>query len=203
MCIFSAPSIPKDNSAELARQREEERQRKIDEGRASIDTAFAPFDDNYYQGVQKTYSDFYLPQVDDQYREAREKLTLALAGTGNLTSGSGAKTLGKLSSVYDTQRTAYANRAFDLANDYRRQVTDEKNNLYSQNNAAADPAAIAVDAASRAGSLSAPSADPIGALFSDVLGNVATGIRAERAGYRGFNTGLFKPKGSESVSYVN
>jgi len=204
MCVFSAPSIPKDNSAELARQREAERQRKIDEGRASIDKAFAPYDDGYFTGVQKTYSDFYLPQVDDQYRDAREKLTLALSGTGNLTSGAGAKQLGKLQSKYDTQRTSYANRAYDLANDYRSKVDNEKNELYAQNRASADPAAVGVEAASRAGSLSAaPSASPIGGLFSDVLNNVATGIRAEREGYRGFNTGLFERKTGDSQRIVH
>lgn len=203
MCIFSAPSPPKDNSAELARQREEERQARIDEGRGEIDEAFKPFDDTYFSGVEKTYSDYYTPQIDDQYADARKKLVLALSRTGNLNAGAGAQQLGSLKQKYDTQSTAYANQARDQANEYRGKIENEKSDLYAQNRSAADPAAIAVDAASRAGTLStAPSASPIGALFSDVLSNIATGIAAERQGYRGLNTGLFSPKKGESVSYV-
>ena len=52
MCM-SAPKIPKDNSAELARQREVERAGKVTAGRAAIDEQFLPFNDSYFSGIEK------------------------------------------------------------------------------------------------------------------------------------------------------
>ena len=84
MCIFGAAKPAQDNSAELARKKEEERQARITEGRTKIDEAFSRFDDPYFTGVRKTYQDYYLPDVDQQYRDARKQTTLAQARSGNL-----------------------------------------------------------------------------------------------------------------------
>lgn len=203
MCVFSAPKPPKDNSAEIARQREEERQQRIREGREKIDAAFSRYDDPYFEGVQRDYQNFYLPQVDDQYRRTREKLVLGQARTGNLNSGAGARKIGDLTESYQKQRASYANQALDLAHQYRQGILDTKDELYSQNRSAADPASIAVDAASRAGALATPpSASPIGAVFNDFLNSAALGVAAERKGFPGFQTGLFKPDPNNSQQIV-
>jgi len=201
MCVFSPPSPPKDNSAELARQREDKRVADIRAGRGSIDEAFARFDDPYFAGVTDDYQDFYFPQVDQQYQDARRKLTLGLARSGNLNAGAGARQIGDLTEKYNTQRQGFASRALDDTNRYRQQIDAAKGDLFQQNAAAADPAAIAVDAASRAGTFAAPpSASPIGALFNDFLStSLPIGVAAEARGLPGFRTGLFKPSKSETI----
>lgn len=192
MCIFSAPSMPKDNSAEIARQREEARQADIRAGRENIDSAFSRFDDPFYNNIQTTYQDYFFPQVDQQFADTSKKLKLRLAGAGNLNSGAGAQQIGKLTQQYDLQRADLANKALDAANSYRTRVEGERGDLYNLNASSADPASIAVQAASRAGPLlTPPSPSPIGSLFADFLNNAAIGVAAESKGYPGFRTGLF------------
>src|SRR3990167_9060937 len=138
MCIFSAPSIPRDNSADIARQREEQRQADIKAGRTNIDQAFTRFDDPFYDNITNTHNQFYMPQIDKQYADATKKLKLRLAGAGNLNSGAGAAKIGDLTEVYDLQRADLANKAFDASNRYRQQVEGERSDLYSLNASSAD-----------------------------------------------------------------
>lgn len=202
MCMFSAPAIPRDNSAELARQREAQRQARISEGREKIDEAFSRFDDPFFAGVQKDFEDFSFPEIDDQFNTARRKVTLGLARSGNLNSGSGARTLGDLNERLQTERVNAANSALDQTQQFRQQIEGAKNDLFAQNITAADPASIAAQAASRAGTFAvAPAPSPIGQLFVDFINTAATGVAAERNGFRGFNTGLFSPK-SDAVRVV-
>lgn len=200
MC-FSSSKPPADNSAELARQREDARVARIREGRANIDQAFAPYDDPFFQGVAKTYSDFYLPQVDDQYKDTRRKLTLNLARSGNLNASAGAGQIGKLTEAYNLQRSAFANRAQDEARTYRGQIEDARNNLYQQNQSAADPSAIAVQAASRAAGFAAPpSPSPLGALFTSLLNSSANFVAADKTGRNNTGLSLFgTPKNAQTI----
>ena len=147
MCFFSAPAPAQDNSAQIAAEREAKRQQDIAAGRSRIDEAFGQFNDPYYQGVEKSYLDYYNPQVDSQYEDAQRKLKLNLARTGNLNSGSGARQLGDLTRAYTDQRTAISGQAIDQANKQRGTVEQTKGELYNQNTAAADPAAAAASAA--------------------------------------------------------
>mgnify|MGYP001004377967 FL=1 len=93
----------KDNSRQQAAQAQAEqaaaeaaRQSRIREGQANIDTAFGQFDDNYFGNFQKSFTDFYNPQIADQYARAKDKLIAALAGRGTLESTVGAAKFGDL-----------------------------------------------------------------------------------------------------------
>lgn len=198
MCIGGKP--PEDNSAQVAAQRETERQAAIAQGRTNIDNAFAKFDDPFYSGVSKSYTDYYMPQLKQQYDDAYRKLVLNLGGTGNLASGSGARQLGDLTQRYAQNKVMIANQGGDQANSVRGDVENARNDLYSLNSSAADPASIATDAAARAGSIGAPRAySPLQNLFADIINNSAAGIRLESAGYPGLNTGLFNTKVSSKA----
>lgn len=199
MCM----STPKDNSAEIARQAELERQRKITEGRQAIDQSFAGFDDSFYNQLSTGYQDYYLPQVDQQFNNARKKLIFSLARAGNLNASAGSSQLGDLKRKYEESKALIGNEAFNRAQQARADVERNKGDLYSQLSASADPASAAAAATARASALTAPpSYSPIGDIFASFLNTAATGVAAEKAGYPGFNTGLFSPKKS-SVSVVN
>jgi hypothetical protein len=83
MC-FGKP--PEDNSAQIARQQEDERRARVSQGTAKVDEAFSRFDQPYYEGVGKAYQDYYAPQLDRQYQKARDQLTYSLADSGGLAS---------------------------------------------------------------------------------------------------------------------
>ncbi len=193
MCVFRAPSVPQDNSAEIARQREAQRQADIRAGRDRIDTTFAErFNDPFYAEREQSYMGYYTPQLEDQYQDAYRKLVLGLSRSGNLNSGSGARQLGDLKEAYAREQGALSSRALDSVNTLKSNVENARSDLYQQNTAAADPSAAAASALNRAGVLAAPAAySPLGDLFAGFINNAATAVSAEKAGYRGWNTGLF------------
>lgn len=194
MCVFSAPKPPVDNSAALAQQREAARQADIREGRTKIDDAFSRFDDPFFDNIRTSHEDFLFPQIDQQYADATRRLKLKLAGAGTLNSGAGAQNLGRLTENFNLQRTGIANQAFDASNRHRQLVENERSDLYNLNTSSADPAAIAVQAASRAGPLlTPPSASPISNVFADFINNLSFGLQARNKDFSGLTSGLFKP----------
>jgi len=181
MCMSSAP---KDHSAEIARKAEAERQARIAEGQTGIDTAFAGFDDPFYQKYQNDYTGYYEPQINDQYSDAVKRLTLQLAQTGNLTGSVGAKQLADLKKNYDTQKLAITNQALDATNQLRGNISTKKTQLYADNRASADPGSAASAAASAAQYLqpTAPTS-PLANVFSDFFSNLGNNaaIKAQQA----------------------
>lgn len=170
-------SPPKDNSAEIARREEEARQARIAQGQANIDQAFGGFNDDFYNKYQDDYLGYYNPQLNDQYDDAVERLTLQLAQTGNLTGSVGARQLADLQKFYDTQKVGITNQALGATNDLRSNIDTRKSQLYTDNRAAADPGNAASAAASAVTALqpappSSPLANVFGSFFNDI-GNVA------------------------------
>lgn len=191
MC-FGGGGAPHDDSAEIARADEAARQQKILAGQTSIDEAFKPFDDSYFGGVSKSYTDYYNPQIDEQFNKALQKKTLDLANSGNLSSSSGATQIADLRREYDRQRTSLADQGLQAANDLRGKVESNKSELYQSNRSAADPASAASQAAARAGNLQAPlTFSPLGDVFSSILSKSGQALGLEAAGYPGVKTGFF------------
>jgi len=196
MCLPSA-SVPKDNSAEIARQEEAARQARITEGEAKIGEAFGQFDDPFYASREKSYTDYYFPQLEEQYNDARRKLVLSLAGSGNLNSGSGAGEMADLTKAFETQRSTTAGSALDFGNTTRSNVEAARQELIAQNRAAADPSAAASSAMARAGVLTPlPAFSPLGDIFASLISSAAIPLAAESKGYPGFKTGLFSADSS-------
>lgn len=197
MCGGS-PRMPADNSAEIARQQEEERQARIAEGQAKIDEQFAGFNDDFYNNYQNTYTNYYNPQLDDQYGDARKRLTLQLARTGNLTSSAGANQMGDLQEYYNNQRTDITNRGLNAVNDLRANIDSTKSQLYNDNRSAADPGNAAAAAASAASMLQPSQPDsPLANMFASFFqsaGNAGQGYNAgvaqrpyQNAGVQNYN----------------
>ena len=163
----------KDNSAEIARQEEAKRQARIAQGQQGIDSAFSGFNDEFYGNYGKQYSDYYDPQLNDQYGDAVKRLTLQLAQTGNLTGSAGATQLSDLKKFYDTQKMSMTNQSLDAVNQLRGNIDQRKSQLYADNRAAADPGSAAAAAASAAQYLqpTAPTS-PLANVFADFFSNV-------------------------------
>jgi len=173
-----------DNSAELARKREEERVARVAEGRTAIDNAFSDaFNDDYFNDYGGQVTGFYLPRVDDQFGDANKRLTLQLASTGNLRSSAGVKTLQDLQEEYNRHKIDIENRGVESVNGLRGDIERAKDSLYAQNSTAADPGAASASAASRVESLlTPPELNPLGDLFSNFFANLNNAkIASQRA----------------------
>ena len=202
MCVFGG-SAPRDNSAEEARRREEERQARITQGRDAIDSAFEAFSPDYFSGYEQDYMGYYDPLLEDQASDARRRLTLELARTGNLTSSAGIRRLQELQEFEDQQRGQIASRAADAATDLRNQVEMARGDLYSQNTAAADPGSAAANAARRSESLmTPPTYSPLGDVFGNFFTNLSNFDRARdrRSIDQRSGTQLFLPSGGQGGS---
>jgi hypothetical protein len=197
MC-FGGSTPPKDNSAEIARREELARQTKIKAGQGEIESRFASaFDPGYYDKYATDYTNAYVPDLEGQYQNARKKLTLNLARTGNLTSSEGAGRLSELLGAFGKEKAGITDRALNAANDLRGRVDQTKSSLYDFNRQALDPAQTASRAeASLAGLQGPPQYSPLGSVFADFLQSANTGLALESKGYPGYRTGLFTPQSS-------
>lgn len=199
MCF---PKPPRDNSAELARQQEQQRQARITQGQQAIDDAFKGFDDSYFNDYRQDYLDYYNPQVDEKYGNARRDLRYNTARAGILDSTGGFRLFGDLSKAYDDQRRAVASNADQATNEQRTNVEQNKSDLYSQNTASADPSLAAISAAGRAGSLqTTPAYSPVGDLFSGLTNAGASYIAGRNKGLPAGYDRLFQPGATLPTGY--
>ncbi len=202
MCIFGQGDAAA-KAAEQARAEEAARQGRITAGTERVNNVFGQFNDEYYKGVSDAALNYYKPEVDRQYGDARKALTFNLARSGNLQSTAGADAFRKLSDAKARTDVDVANRAQGYATDMKGKVEGQRGDVLNSLYATADPEA-AYSSATNAASLasSAPAYTPLNDLFSAFVATGANAIAAERAGYRGAGTGLFSsssPKGSSRV----
>lgn len=165
--------------ADDARARETERQNKIKTGIASIDSTFAPFDDNFYGQRKTAFLDYYQPQLDDQFKDAREQMAYSLARNGTLNSTMAADQAAKLGKKYSLETGSLVSRAEGDANALKSQVENQKSSIKSQLNSTADATAATNDALARTKQIyeTRPEYSPLGDIFSgvgDAIGNYAT-----------------------------
>lgn len=195
--------IKSDASAGME-QREVSRQHDVGLGRIGIDKAFNKFDDNYYGGYQDNYSGYYMPQLDKQYGEAVDKMTSTLAGRGMLESSVGADTFAKLAKDNADARTNIANEGLDASNKLRGTVENAKSNLYSLNEASANPQAVNAQAIGQATSLVAPPTySPLGQVFASALGSFGNYVSSKNnTPTRNYQSAYGSPTGYGSGSVV-
>jgi hypothetical protein len=151
------------------RDREDTRIAKVREGQAGIDTAFAQFDQPYFDKFKQTYTDYYNPQIADQYARAKDKMVATLAGRGTLESTVGAGKISDLAKTRAESETQVANQGVDAASQMRKQIDDTKGNLYTLNSSAADPAAVSARAVGAASAVTGPSLSPLQNVFASAL----------------------------------
>ena len=159
------------------------------------------FDDAFYDKYKQSVLDYYMPQVDKQYSDAKKQATYGLARSGNLLSSAANDLTADLSQQNDVNTAGVRNQADTAAGDLRSQVNTEEQKAVSQLYATEDPEVAAQQslASVRDISLSQPDMSPLSALF-----NVATiGGANIMKGYQGqqnlnaFTSGL--PKDTSSV----
>lgn len=177
MCLGGSGKAAKEAKKEARKveERENKRQSDILVGRQNIDQAFGQFDQPFFNNYMEAYKGNYFPGLDEQYERAKGKLTAALFGRGLGESTIGIDQQTDLAKKNNEARLQIGNDAQGAANDLRKQVEQNKTNLYSLNEASADPQAAMARAQGAATSLAAPASySPLGDVFSSFLGSLAT-----------------------------
>lgn len=138
---------------EAAKAAEASRQSQITQGRSAIDTAFAGFNDGYYDQARQKYTDAYLPQLEQDRLKSADKLKAALAGRGTLESTVGINAFSDLEQRAATERATIAARGSDFAESLRARVNQSKGSLYETAASGGDPSGWASRAIGEATSL--------------------------------------------------
>lgn len=205
MCGISGPKIDttvQDQmlaEAKAAREREEARQARIKTGLTNIDQTFAGFDDNFYGGRKSAFLNFYQPQIEDQFKDARDQLTFGLARNGILNSTMAADSSGKLSKDYATNWASIVSKADADVNALKSNVANEKSALTAQLNATADADRVTNDALGRTQQMfeTRPDYNPLGDIFSGV-GDAFANYNTAQTNRAVYDTYFGKKPGSSS-----
>lgn len=172
--------------AQQARQMEEERQQRITKGREAIDKQFEGLENNkaFYQRYKDATRDYYKPQIDRQYADARNNLTYQLADAGTLRSSAAADATADLMRQNDAA-IAQMNAKMDSgAADLRTRVAANKDTAINQLMATESPDAGMTSALNSIQniSLAPPSMEPLANIFNQAAIGGANAIKSWRQG---------------------
>lgn len=198
-------SDPPDPSAELRRQ-EAERQAKVAQGTQRIDEIFSGFNDGFYDARKQAEMDYYLPQVDDQYKQSYADAVARLANSGNLTSTAGADLLGRINKQYELSKQGVLDRAASSALGLKSTMAGNRANLISQLSSGSDIESVASNASAIAQAQNAtPAYSPLGDLFSGITANIANSMLAKAitGPQQGVGPGVQTTGKKSAVTYVS
>lgn len=182
-----------DGSDEMRRQ-EEERQRKIRQSTQRINSVFDQFgapdqEDSLFNRYRQDYLGHYQPQLETQFEDAQKSVQMDLARRGVTESSAGQQKLSDLLEAYNKQQTQLQSQATSAVNEYRGGVEQQRQALISQAQAGMAPSDAANMASNAFNSLQAqtPEYSALGDVFSQFADIYGTGLRAQGAGFEGYN----------------
>lgn len=181
-------------SAREARRQEEARQARIKEGAATIDKAFAGYDDDFYQDRYNAYVDFATPQREENTRRAAQDLAAALARQGITQSTVANDKQVELEKADAAMGREIASNALRFENMARANIQDAQQRLLEQNASLADPGVatrMASVAAQNAAAL--PQFDAITNAARNIAEGLATQADLERRGTARYNVFGYEP----------
>lgn len=193
-----------DGYTRRAEQRELDRQNDIEVGtkrvRQTFDSQFTPA---YYDKIRGNFDEFYMPQMDRQYQDARQGLVYQLARSGLTDSSVRSDKFGELGEQMSLAKQNMQVKGEDYISQRKMDVQRSQANVLGQLQQSADAAGAARDAADSALTTSqAQGYEPLGQLFTDATWGLATQAELERSNNSKFTTGLFNNGSSKSGSNV-
>ena len=156
-----------------AAAREAARQAAISQGMDTLNQQFAGFNDDYYGGVKKAYTDKNIPLLDEQEKRARLNLPTSVGSTQN---SEYARLLERFETDAQRARVEQAAQAENFANTQRQNIEGQRGSIASQITAGASPDTAATLASGAANTLRATPLPPtIGDIFAQYMGNAQNG----------------------------
>lgn len=165
------------------------------------------FNDDFYRGIRDNFTNYAMPQLNQQRDDAAKDLTFALDRSGQLAGSVRGQKSGELQRLFDLNEQQVRDQALGYENQARTSVENSRADLIGMLNATGDNQQAVNSALSRSTVLTQPQQySPLGQLFTDFtsqLGGQAARERAEAMSggmYKApFNTGLFGGAGRVTV----
>jgi len=191
--------------AQEAKQKEADRQARLNVGKGAIDKLFGTdnFGDEFYNKYNKASLDYTLPQLDTQYGKAKRDMTYDLARAGTLRSTAAGEAQGYLENENAVNNAALRAKADTDTASLRQSIASQQQQAYNQLYATEDPA-VAANVATHAvanAQIQQPNISPLGDLFKPLV----IGATGAVGGYSD-TSGLYKalksnsPTGSGSLT---
>jgi len=161
-----------------ARQKENLRQARLNQGKTAIDQIFGNenFGDPFYEKYRKAELDYTLPQLTQQYGEAKRTSEADLARAGLLRSGAAGWVQGKLAEQQGVNEAGLRSKADTDTAELRKSIAAQQQQAYNQLYATEDPTVAANTAATSAANaqMQTPNVGALGEMFKPIaigLGN--------------------------------
>ena len=151
-----------------ARAQQQKNEALIRQGTEQVNSIFGQFGPEFYKKRAQAYTDYAMPQLQQQFGQQQQNLAYKLYGQGLQQSSVGRELQNTLGQELTKQTQNIANQGLQQAQDLQRTLTGEQANTIAQLQASADPSTAAQQALSYASQAQAPSAfAPIGRMFTD------------------------------------
>jgi hypothetical protein len=156
--------------AAQAAQKEADRQARLATGTQQINDIFnnANFNQGFYNKYQNAILNYQMPQLQDQYTQAQNKLTYDLARAGTLRSTAAAYGQGLLAKQNLNEQASISASADQQTAALRNQILNEKQSAINQLYSTEDPTIAANTATGmvQQGAIERPNLNPLGAIFT-------------------------------------
>lgn len=141
------------------------------------------FDDAFYDSRRQAVLDYYTPEVNRQFGDARRGLSYALSRAGLTSSTEAGRRQGELARRYGEAMGDVARRAEGAVTDARTQVENQRATLLSQLEATGDQSGAANAALARTTTLRSSPVEysPLGDLFGGVAQTIGSAVQGWRA----------------------
>ena len=158
--------------AQEAKQKENERQARLNQGKGAIDTIFGTenFGDDFYENYRKAGLDYTMPQLQSQYADAKRTSEADLARAGLLRSGAAGFVQNKLTEQQGVNEAGLRAKADTDTAELRKSIAAQQQQAYNQLYATEDPTVAANTAATSASNaqLQQPNPGSLGDMFKPI-----------------------------------
>jgi hypothetical protein len=158
--------------AQEARDKENERQARLNQGKGAIDTIFGTenFGDDFYENYRKAGLDYTMPQLQSQYADAKRTSESDLARAGLLRSGAAGFVQNKLTEQQGVNEAGLRAKADTDTAELRKSIAAQQQQAYNQLYATEDPTVAANTAATSASNaqLQQPNPGSLGDMFKPI-----------------------------------
>ena len=192
--------------AQEAKDKENKRQARLDQGKGVIDDLFGNrnFGDDFYDKYKNAELDYTMPQLTEQYTEAKRTAETDLARAGLLRSGAAGWVQGKLTNQMGVNEAAVRGKADTDTAELRKSIAAQQQQAYNQLYSTEDPTVAANTASSSVANaqLAQPNTGALDAMFKPIAIGLGSAI-APVYGQSSVNSALNSPSGrtSNSITY--
>lgn len=173
--------------AQEAKEKEFKRQARLDQGKSAIDALFGPenFGDPFYDKYKNASLNYALPQLTDQYGQAKDKMTYDLARAGTLRSTAAGYAQGLLEKQNAVNEAGIRAKADTDTAALRQSIQSQQQQAYNQLYQTEDPTVAANTAAASVGNaqLTQPNLTPLADAFKPIAIGLGSALTAPYGQY--------------------